>query len=88
MHEGDGLLVPHPSWPSRLLLSSYSHQLAAELAGPLVEFGEHQVGPVELNLQVRTPRLVLVGATDDLLEWLIPVVRAGVAGPAAPVSAT
>jgi len=34
-----------------------------------------------LNLQVRTPRLVLAGATDDLLERLIPVVRAGVAGP-------
>jgi RimJ/RimL family protein N-acetyltransferase len=34
-----------------------------------------------LNLQVRTPRLELAGATDDLLERLIPVVRAGVAGP-------
>jgi RimJ/RimL family protein N-acetyltransferase len=33
-----------------------------------------------LNLQVRTPRLVLAGATDELLERLIPVVRAGVAG--------
>jgi hypothetical protein len=32
-----------------------------------------------LNLQVRTPRLVLAGATDELLERLIPVVRAGVA---------
>jgi RimJ/RimL family protein N-acetyltransferase len=31
-----------------------------------------------LNLQVRTPRLVLAGAADDLLEQLIPVVRAGV----------
>jgi RimJ/RimL family protein N-acetyltransferase len=31
-----------------------------------------------LNLEVRTPRLVLAGATDDLLERLIPVVRAGV----------
>jgi hypothetical protein len=37
-----------------------------------------------LNLQVRTPRLVLAGATDDLLERLIPVVRAGVAGVRAP----
>jgi RimJ/RimL family protein N-acetyltransferase len=34
-----------------------------------------------LRLEVRTPRLVLAGATDDLLERLIPVVRAGVLGP-------
>jgi RimJ/RimL family protein N-acetyltransferase len=34
-----------------------------------------------LNLQLRTPRLVLAAAADDLLERLIPVVRAGVAGP-------
>jgi RimJ/RimL family protein N-acetyltransferase len=33
-----------------------------------------------LNLRVRTPRLVLAGATDELLERLIPVVRAGVVG--------
>jgi len=33
-----------------------------------------------LGVQVRTPRLVLAGATDDLLERLIPVVRAGVVG--------
>jgi RimJ/RimL family protein N-acetyltransferase len=32
-----------------------------------------------LNLEVRTPRLVLRGATDDLLDALIPIVRAGVA---------
>jgi RimJ/RimL family protein N-acetyltransferase len=32
-----------------------------------------------LNLQARTPHLVLAGATDELLERLIPVVRAGVA---------
>ena len=32
-----------------------------------------------LNLQVRTPRLTLAGATDDLLERLVPIVRAGVA---------
>ena len=31
-----------------------------------------------LNLAVRTPRLTLAGATDDLLERLVPVVRAGV----------
>jgi RimJ/RimL family protein N-acetyltransferase len=31
-----------------------------------------------LNLKVRTPRLALVGATDELLEQLIPMVRAGV----------
>lgn len=39
-----------------------------------------------LNLQVQTPRLTLAGATDELLERLIPVVRAGVAdpGPAPP----
>jgi RimJ/RimL family protein N-acetyltransferase len=39
-----------------------------------------------LNLEVRTPRLALAGATDDLLERLVPVVRAGVAdpGPAPP----
>jgi RimJ/RimL family protein N-acetyltransferase len=34
-----------------------------------------------LNLEVRTPRLTLAGATDDLLERLIPVVRAGVVAP-------
>ncbi|HEX5407082.1 MAG TPA: hypothetical protein VFX16_32805 [Pseudonocardiaceae bacterium] len=32
-----------------------------------------------LNLQVRTPRLTLAGATDELLEQLVPIVRAGVA---------
>jgi hypothetical protein len=37
-----------------------------------------------LDLQVRTPRLVLADATDDLLERLIPVVRAGVAGSGPP----
>src|SRR2546423_14419925 len=31
-----------------------------------------------LNLAVRTPRLALAAATDDLLERLVPVVRAGV----------
>ncbi|GIF72429.1 GNAT family N-acetyltransferase [Asanoa siamensis] len=31
-----------------------------------------------LNLLVRTPRLTLAGATDELLERLVPVVRAGV----------
>jgi hypothetical protein len=37
-----------------------------------------------LNLQVRTPRVALAGAADDLLERLIPVVRAGVAGSGPP----
>ena len=32
-----------------------------------------------LNLQVRTPRLTLAGATDELLMRLVPVVRAGIA---------
>jgi RimJ/RimL family protein N-acetyltransferase len=32
-----------------------------------------------LNLEVRTPRLALLGATDELLEQLVPIVRAGVA---------
>ena len=32
-----------------------------------------------LNLEVRTPRLTLAAATDELLERLVPVVRAGVA---------
>lgn len=31
-----------------------------------------------LNLSVRTPRLTLAAATDELLERLVPVVRAGV----------
>jgi RimJ/RimL family protein N-acetyltransferase len=31
-----------------------------------------------LNLQVHTPRLLLLGATDELLEQLVPVVRQGV----------
>jgi RimJ/RimL family protein N-acetyltransferase len=31
-----------------------------------------------LNVQVHTPRLSLLGATDDLLERLVPVVRKGV----------
>lgn len=38
-----------------------------------------------LNLAVRTPRLALLGATDELLERLVPVVRAGVVDPAAPL---
>lgn len=33
-----------------------------------------------LNVEIRTPRLTLAGATDELLERLVPVVRAGVAG--------
>jgi RimJ/RimL family protein N-acetyltransferase len=32
-----------------------------------------------LNVEVHTPRLSLLGATDELLERLVPVVRAGVA---------
>jgi RimJ/RimL family protein N-acetyltransferase len=32
-----------------------------------------------LNLEVRTPRLTLAGASDELLERLVPIVRAGVA---------
>ncbi len=32
-----------------------------------------------LNVEVRTPRLTLAGATDELLERLVPIVRAGVA---------
>jgi RimJ/RimL family protein N-acetyltransferase len=32
-----------------------------------------------LNLEVRTPRLTLAGATDELLERLVPLVRAGIA---------
>jgi RimJ/RimL family protein N-acetyltransferase len=32
-----------------------------------------------LNVQVHTPRLSLLGATDELLERLVPVVRRGVA---------
>ncbi|MFJ1757883.1 GNAT family N-acetyltransferase [Kitasatospora sp. NPDC088134] len=36
-----------------------------------------------LNVEVRTPRLTLAGASDDLLERLVPLVRAGLgdAGP-------
>ena len=32
-----------------------------------------------LNLEVRTPRLTLAGASDELLERLVPLVRAGIA---------
>jgi RimJ/RimL family protein N-acetyltransferase len=42
----------------------------------MVRWMRHSYPP--LNLQVKTPRLVLAGATDDLLEGLIPTVRAGV----------
>src|SRR5262249_23225488 len=35
--------------------------------------------PPPLNVEVRTPRLTLAGATDELLERLVPTVRAGVA---------
>ncbi len=31
-----------------------------------------------LNVEVHTPRLSLLGATDELLERLLPVVRKGV----------
>ncbi|MFJ3408171.1 GNAT family N-acetyltransferase [Promicromonospora sp. NPDC090134] len=34
-----------------------------------------------LGVEVRTPRLVLAGATDERLARLLPVVRAGVVGP-------
>ena len=34
-----------------------------------------------LDVQVRTPHLILVGTTDELLERLIPIARAGVVGP-------
>jgi len=34
-----------------------------------------------LNVEVRTPRITLAGATDDLLERLVPVIRDGVVGP-------
>jgi RimJ/RimL family protein N-acetyltransferase len=34
-----------------------------------------------LNIEVRTPRLTLLGATDDLLERLVPIVQAGVVEP-------
>ena len=32
-----------------------------------------------LNVEVRTPRLTLVGASDEQLERLVPLVRAGIA---------
>lgn len=32
-----------------------------------------------LNVEVRTPRLTLAGASDELLERLVPLVRAGIA---------
>ena len=32
-----------------------------------------------LNVEVRTPRLTLAGASDELLERLVPIVRAGIA---------
>lgn len=47
---------------------------------PLAAYGPsviHTYPP--LNLHVRTPRLRLAGATDELLERLVPIVRAGVA---------
>jgi RimJ/RimL family protein N-acetyltransferase len=44
----------------------------------MVRYVTHPYPP--LNVQVRTPRLVLAGATDELLTRLIPVVRAGVVG--------
>lgn len=37
-----------------------------------------------LNVAVATPRIVLAGATDELLERLVPVVRAGVVTPGGP----
>ncbi|GIF45642.1 RimJ/RimL family protein N-acetyltransferase [Asanoa ferruginea] len=38
-----------------------------------------------LNLAVRTPRLTLAAATDELLERLVPVVRAGVVNEGEPL---
>ena len=32
-----------------------------------------------LNVEIRTPRLTLAGASDELLERLVPLVRAGIA---------
>ena len=40
----------------------------------------HHTYPL-LNVQVRTPRLTLVGATDDLLERLVPIIRDGILDP-------
>lgn len=34
-----------------------------------------------LNVEVRTPTLVLAGAIDDLLELLVPIIRDGIVGP-------
>jgi RimJ/RimL family protein N-acetyltransferase len=34
-----------------------------------------------LNVEIRTPRLTLLGASDDLLERLVPVIREGVVTP-------
>jgi len=34
-----------------------------------------------LNVEVRTPKLALSGATDDLLERLVPVIRDGIVDP-------
>lgn len=33
------------------------------------------------NVQVRTPELTLAGASDDMLERLVPVIREGIVGP-------
>src|SRR5690242_19599775 len=38
-----------------------------------------------LNLAVRTPRLTLAAATDEMLERLVPIVRAGVVTEGAPL---
>jgi hypothetical protein len=52
-------------------------------SGPgMVRSVAHSYPPLEL--QIRTPRLILAGAADDLLERLIPVVRAGDGGIRAP----
>jgi RimJ/RimL family protein N-acetyltransferase len=58
------------------LTSRGNSDAAARLAGyhPGVA---HTYPP--LNVEVRTPRLTLAGASDELLERLVPLVRAGVA---------
>jgi hypothetical protein len=40
----------------------------------------HHAYPL-LNVEVRTPSLALVGATDDLLERLVPIIRDGILDP-------
>jgi hypothetical protein len=66
-----------PSTRDVIPLTEYRHDIGRRVSGD-ARYGAAMPSTYPpLNLAVRTPRLTLAAATDDLLERLVPVVRAG-----------